>query len=147
MLRESMEVDIIERLDLEVRRRLELQEWRLAIIESAIMFESWIQPIIRNHYLKLLGSKSKVDSKLSFRDKDDRKHPMPMGDILKSLVEEAFGFSFQLTEEYKGVTTNTITPRNKIVHGTGFHATKQTAIAAYVSARAAINAIRPYTFS
>jgi hypothetical protein len=69
---------------------------------------------------------------------------MPIGDILKTSIEEAFGFRFQDTQEYKNLTTNTITPRNKIVHGSYFPATKQTAHASYASACAAMDIIRPH---
>jgi len=145
MLELSLEIDMIERLDVEIRRRLELQEWRLAIIESAIMFESWIQPIIRGYYLKLLGSKTKVDKKLSYIDIEGKTHPTSIGDILKYFIKEAFKFDFEKTPEYIALTSKTISPRNKIVHGTPFIATKQTAIDAYLSAKAAIQKIREYT--
>jgi hypothetical protein len=136
--------NLIDSLDLSIRSRIETEEWKLVIIESAVMFESWIQPLIKGHYIKSLGSKTKAATKLSFKDIEGRSHPMPMGDILKSLIKDAFSFDFENTDAYKNVTANTISPRNKIVHGDGFAATKKTAIAAYLSAHAAIEAIRPH---
>ena len=144
ILRSPKTPDLIEALDLQIRGCLDLHDWRQAIIESAILFESWLQPVIRNHFRQLLGSNTKLDKKLSFFDTDGKSHPMPIGDILRLLVEEAFGFPFQESKEYTDLLAHTIKPRNNLVHGKPFMATKQNAEDAYASCRAAIASIKPH---
>ncbi|MCC3159535.1 hypothetical protein LJ737_19995 [Hymenobacter sp. 15J16-1T3B] len=132
--------DILDTLDINIRQRLELQEWKIAIIESAVLFESWVQPRIRYMALgvKKMSRKS-FDRLMKFKDADNNSHPKPMSMILDSVVLELTGVEFVNTDVYKELKQNALTPRNLIVHGSKFTANSIEATNAYLSVRKAID--------
>src|SRR5690606_2130404 len=60
---------ILEILDLEIRNKLDLMEWRIASIESAILFETWLKMFLRKQYSSLGLDETSISQKFHKMDK------------------------------------------------------------------------------
>ncbi|MCA8830195.1 hypothetical protein [Hymenobacter pini] len=132
-------LDIVKVLDLEIRGRLDRGEWRLAVVDSAVMFETWIHPKLVYHYRTERGmGKGKYDKMMSFNDADGKRHPLPISLILENIIPNVIGESFIDKTEAIDLKKNAIQLRNDIVHGNTHIINKQQAVNAYLSVRKAI---------
>lgn len=133
---------ILEVLDLEVKDKLDLREWRLASIESAILFESYLNIKIREK-LKRDGLEE-TDIEAKFCKKDKNKTPYSSYEIASKILHSVTNFKFHDTNEFKNWCKNTKDLRNSIVHGKKFIVTKEQAHLSYKSTSEAINLLENY---
>lgn len=119
VLREGKMPPILMELDLEVQNKLDLREWRLAVLESAILFETYLNTILRAAYRKSGLKTDEIERK--FLKNVQKSIPLSCTAIAKSLVKDAIGLDFESTEEFQAWARNTRDLRNDIVHGKKFH--------------------------
>lgn len=120
-------------LDIEIIDHLDLREWRLAVIESAVLFEAWLIRFLRD-YLKNTGiSQADIDSK--FVNTSGIPHSITR--VATRTLKNETGFNFQITTEYNDWSLKVRDPRNEIVHGKRFDVGRDDAYAAYNSSKAA----------
>jgi len=129
---ESPSIDKI--LDCEIRNHIDLREWRLALIESAVLFESWLTSLLRTVAQQKGMSSADIDAK--FTQKNGL--PKSITDIASRLVKEIKGIDFAGTSEYQDWKISVRDPRNDVVHGKIFNISREQAKAAYVTVRKAI---------
>jgi hypothetical protein len=121
-------------LDVNIRDCLDLQEWRLALIEAAVLFEAWLYKFVRERYTKNGMAVPIIDRK--FRRPDGS--PKSITSVAKTLVRDATGFNFGDTAEYGRWETTVRNPRNDLVHGKRFDVSPKEAHDAYSAVTEAI---------
>lgn len=116
---------ILMELDLEVQNKLDLREWRLAVLEAAILFETYLNTLLRNTFKKLGLEEEAIENKFL----KDVKNGIPLSctAIAKKLVLEALDFDFEATDEFDAWALHTRDLRNDIVHGKKFIVTESEA--------------------
>lgn len=127
---------IHETLDANIRNHLDLQEWRLAVIESAVAFEAWIS----RHLREQLSSQGRSNIDAIFLN--SRGLPKSITSIAQNLVREITGFDFGNTNEYAEWESNVRDIRNDLVHGKIFDVSRIQANRAYSSVKAAVTCIK-----
>lgn len=132
-------VPTIKKMRLDVLDKLDLHEWTLAIVESAIMFETWLNQYIRKKYIESGLSDDEIDDK--FRRDDRNRTPHSSYTIATKLLHDATGYNFEATDECSEWSRHTKDVRNEIVHGKRISSTKSEAWRSYNAALAAINTI------
>lgn len=143
ILTQDLQPSIVETLKLEVKDKLDLREWRLAVIESAVLFETFINIHLR-HVYKCNGLND-TDIENKFVKNDRNSTPLSSFGIAKTLVIDATGYDFENTVEFSDWATNTKDLRNEIVHGKRFYVSKEEAELSFDSVLNAINAINVNT--
>lgn len=142
-LRETLDKDIepsiIETLHLEVKDKLDLREWRLAAIEAAVLFETFLNVKLRDTYRAQGTPGSEIEDK--FHKNDRLRTPLSSYAIAKRLVLDATGFDFAATSEFQAWSGNTKDLRNEVVHGKKYKVTKEEAQLSYKSVEDSINLI------
>lgn len=128
---------IEETLDANIRDHLDVEQWRLAVIETAVAFEAWLSSFVRVRLAKLGLSPNVIDKK--FQDKKGA--PRSVTWIAKNLILEAVQYDFASSGEYAAWATNVRDLRNDIVHGSRFDVAGSEALCAYTSMKSAIAAI------
>lgn len=132
-LRETLDKDvepsIIETLHLEVKDKLNLREWRLAAIEAAVLFETFLNIKLRESYKASGINDSDIEDK--FHKKDRFRTPLSSYAIAKDLIQDATGFDFSTTTEFQEWSRNTKDLRNEVVHGKKYKVTKDEAQLSY----------------
>ncbi|GAA1858259.1 hypothetical protein GCM10009836_43070 [Pseudonocardia ailaonensis] len=124
-------------LDVNVRNNLDLRDWRMAAIESAVMFEAWLIPALKTRLAVNGIQDPDIDSQ--FRKPDG--FPRSITHVAKKVVKEACGLDFEATTEFTEWTRNVCDIRNALIHGSRIDATPDEALLAYRSARAAMKLI------
>lgn len=142
ILDKDIEPSIIKTLQLEVKDKLDLREWRLAAIESAVLFETFLNIKLRGAYKKSGLSDIEIENK--FHENDRHKTPLSSYKIAKLLVKDALGFDFSLTSEFREWCRNTKDLRNEIVHGKKYKVTREEATLGYDSVKKSISLISRY---
>lgn len=132
----SVPPSIDETLDTNIRNYLDLQEGRLAVIESAVAFEAWVS----RHLREKLLARGTLDIEKLFLDK--RGNPCSITNIAKKLVRLVTGHDFGSTDEYAAWSSKVRDLRNDIIHGKCFDVSREQAIQAYDAVRAAIKNIK-----
>ncbi|MFC2003113.1 hypothetical protein ACFLV4_04125 [Chloroflexota bacterium] len=122
-------------LDCEIRNYMDLQEWRLALIESAVLFESWLTRLLRTIAQQKGMSSHDIDA--LFTQKNGQ--PKSITSIASSIVKEIKGVNFAGTSEYDKWKTCVRDPRNDVVHGKVFEISRDEAQAAYEAVKKAIS--------
>ena len=135
-LDKDIEPSIIETLHLEVKDKLDLREWRLAAIESAVLFETYLNSELRKMYRNRGLPETEIEDK--FHRNDRYRTPLSSYAIATQLVQDATGFDFQSTPEFQAWSVNTKDLRNDVVHGKKY---KVTQIEAELSYQCVTNAI------
>ena len=138
-LDQDIQPSILETLNLEVQDKLDLREWRLAVVESAVLFETYLNTFLRNVYKTKGLTEAQVEDK--FHKNDKYKTPLFAFAIAKNLVKDATGYDFESTTEFTSWATNTKDLRNEIVHGKKFSVTQEEANLSYESVLKAIESI------
>lgn len=121
-------------IDSNIRDYLDLAEWRLVVIEAAVMFEAWLARFVRKRYLTNGLAEPDIDSKFNKPDA----FPKSITAIAKNLVLDATGFDFFATAEYSDWASKVRDLRNDLVHGKRFDVTRQEAQDAYTSVKASM---------
>jgi len=125
-LSDVLETNILDHLD--------LQEWRLALIESAVLFESWLHRYLKDKYKSAKLQDADIEKK--FLRNDGIPHSVTY--LAKNLVKDATGFDFGSTFEFTNWASKVRDYRNDIVHGSKYIITPQEALEAYTSVKQAI---------
>lgn len=123
-------------LDANIRDCIDLQDWRLAVIEAAVAFEAWVSRFLRRR----LEQASVTDIEQRFLD--SRGYPRSITNIAQRMVEEVTGFAFGTTAEFTAWSLHVRNLRNEVVHGKRFHVTQVEALKAYETIKLAIAAIK-----
>lgn len=126
--------EILQTLEVEIRNYLDLREWRLAVIEAAILFEAYVEQFIRRKFQKKSLSDSQIDDKFTHSSG----HPKSITSLAKGTVEEASGFDFKTTTEYDDWESHVRDLRNELVHAERFDVSEKEARRAYHSSLNAI---------
>lgn len=130
---------ILRILQLNIQDYLDLHDWRLALIESAVLFEAWISSFVRDRFAKKGLPFTDIDAKFL----DSRGLPRSVTSIAKKLVLDATGFDFGSTIECSTWETKVRDTRNALVHGKQFDVSPQDANDAVSAVRAAIALLQP----
>lgn len=125
-------------LDANIRNNLDLRDWRMAAIEAAVLFEAWLVSAVKARLAVNGLQAADIDARFS------RPNGVPhsVTHIAKTLVHEACQLDFQTTVEYADWATHARDVRNELVHGLRIDVTRNEAIRAYQSARAAMALIQ-----
>lgn len=129
---------IFKTLELNILDCLDLRDWRLALIELAVLFEVWISHFVRNKFRGAGLTDSDIDKK--FLNSKDL--PLSVTAIARDLVKEATRFDFSATAEYANWATSVRDMRNLLVHGKRFNVSEQEAISAQQAVVAAITLLK-----
>ena len=127
--------NIYNTMKLNIINYFDLEDWRLVVIESAVLFEAWLSKCIREKFICAGLSTSIIDSKF----KKSNGFPKSITDIAKNLFLEATGFYFSLTAEYTNWETQVRDLRNGLVHGKRYDITYQEANDAFKAVNSAIS--------
>ncbi|HEX9155399.1 MAG TPA: hypothetical protein VF819_07530 [Nitrospira sp.] len=125
---------ILAILDSDIVDHLDLREWRLAVIQLAVLFEAWLSRFIRTRFAKSGLGSAAMEAKFVRSDGQ----PKSATAIAKGLVKEATGFDFATTTEYDNWAKDVRDLRNDLVHGKRFDVTESEAMGAYRAVHAAI---------
>ncbi|MEJ7578436.1 MAG: hypothetical protein WKF74_15675 [Pyrinomonadaceae bacterium] len=142
-LKKEEEPSIIATIELEVRDKIDLREWRLAVIEAAVLFETWLSIHVRSLFKSKGLSDNDIEAK--FHKNDKYRTPLSAYAIAKDLIGEASGYDFGNTAEFSNWCDKTKDVRNDIVHGKKFIVTRQEAIDSYDAVKKAIDVIADNT--
>lgn len=126
-------------------REMELQMFRLfaerdargALLQSALVFETWLRLQIREALIKQGLRPDQIEAK--FKREDGRFHQTEY--IAKTLVREVLGIDFAGTAEYRNWREQTAEVRNQLLHGSREDVSLQVAERSILAARAACIAI------
>jgi hypothetical protein len=127
--------NIDDTLDANIRDYLDLAEWRLVVIEAAVMFEAWLSRWVRQKYIHNGLSDSDIESK--FKKNDGL--PKSVTTIARNLVTDASAFDFSATSEYSKWEVKVRNLRNDIVHGKRFDVVRNEAMEAYSTVKDCIS--------
>lgn len=108
---------------------MDLKEWRLAAIEAAVLFETFLNTKLREEYRSKGMSDPDIEDK--FHKNDRFKTPLSSYAIAKNLVKDVTGFDFSTASEFQDWSVNTKDLRNDVVHGKKFKVTKEEAELSY----------------
>lgn len=100
-------------LDQQVHSFLDLQEWRLAIVETAVLFEAFIASLLEA-YLSQLG-RTATEIRALLHKEDGRPHEIEH--LAKAVIRRTTGFDFASTSQYQRWKEDVCRKRNDIVHG------------------------------
>ncbi|MBC6605617.1 hypothetical protein H8B13_02170 [Hymenobacter sp. BT188] len=136
------EIDLFSVLRHEAWNKIVLQEWRMAVINSLILFESWLTPTLQEIYeLKGLDEgKIKRKFKTDAPKSKDRKH-LGITEIAETLVLDAIRYDFKKTAEYDNLLNKSIIVRNSIIHRSKLDVSQKDAYECIHSVMNAISAI------
>lgn len=123
-------------LDANIRDCIDLHDWRLAVIESAVAFEAWVSRFLRRR----LECDAVAD--LEQRFLDSRGYPRSITNIAQRMIEEVTGFAFGASAEYAAWALHVRDVRNELVHGKRFQVTQAEALQAYETVKLAIVTIK-----
>ena len=123
-------------LDANIRDCIDLEDWRLAVIESAVAFEAWVSRFLRRR----LEHDAVADVEQRFLN--SRGYPRSITNIAQRMVEEVTGFAFGASAEFTAWALQVRDLRNELVHGKRFHVTQAEALLAYDTVKLAIAAIK-----
>jgi len=121
-------------LDADILDHLDLHEWRLAVIQTAVFFEAWLSRFARARFAQAGPSPSAIEAKFLRSDGQ----PKSATAIAKNLVKEATGVDFSATTEYDNWAKEVRDLRNDLVHGKRFDVTHSEAIRAHEAVHVAI---------
>lgn len=134
MISKTNPPNIYESMKSNIRNYIDLEDWRLVIIEAAVLFEAWLSNKIREKFIKVGLTTAVIDSKF----KKSNGEPKSITMIAEKLFLEATGFDFSGTTECVQWKTQVRDLRNDLIHGKRFDASSQEAIDAYAAVNSAI---------
>lgn len=140
-LASNSEISIFREFELRAHQLFYQQEYRGAIIETAILFEAWLKSRLHSAFLR----KGLTDELTRLKFLNDKKHPRTADYVAKHLVKEATGFDFSITNEYRLWRAEVADVRNDLVHGTRRSAVRGDAERAIDAVNKAIAILRAKT--
>ncbi len=129
---------IFKTLELNILDCLDLRDWRLALIELAVLFEAWVSGFVRDKFRGAGLPDADIDKKFL----NSKGLPLSVTAIARDLVAEATRFDFSATAEYANWATSVRDMRNLLVHGKRFDVSEQEAISAQQAVVAAITLLK-----
>lgn len=117
---------IVATIDADIRDHLDLHEWRLAVIQIAVLFEAWLADYLRAR----LSAKGFDAAAIKGMFLKPNGQPKSATALASRLVLEATGFDFGSTPEFVAWTSAVRDPRNELVHGNRFDVAEREAEAA-----------------
>ena len=134
--------DLFAVLRHEAWNKIVLQEWRMAVINSVILFESWLTPTLQDIYALKGLDEGKIKRKFKTDEPKsrDRKH-LGITEIAENLVMDAIRYDFKRTAEYSDLLNNAIIVRNSIIHRSKLDVSQEHAYACIHSVMNAMAAI------
>lgn len=120
-------------LDADIRNNIDLREWRLALIQSAILFEAHLAACIRLGFHKQGLDEGAMSAWFAKPDG----YPRSATSLAATVVPPALGFDFASTAEFADWTRHVRDPRNDLVHGKRFAVSQEEAQLAYRVVRTA----------
>jgi hypothetical protein len=128
-----------EKIKLEIQDNFDLREYRIAAIEVAVLFETWLGKHLRQLYKAQTNLHSDAEIEDKFLKNDRYRTPQSISYQASTLIEDASGYKFQDTTEFTEWKTKTTNLRNDIVHGKKHKVSRLESEESY---QAVINAIR-----
>jgi hypothetical protein len=141
LLSTNAEPPIIESYYLQIENSLMVKNWRAAAIDCAVLFEAWLTPALKAIYKSQKLKSADIKNKFKTGEKHE---PMPLGQIIAEVIQDATGFTFQETPECEELLVHSITLRNHIVHGRKFAVSGNEAQRSYAAIKAAIALIKQH---
>lgn len=105
---------LFRELELRAHQLYGERDYRGAVIEAAILFESWLKVFVRRQFALRGLPPDQLESKL--RNKDGQHHKA--NHIARVILKEATGYDFGATAEYLAWRRQVADLRNDLVHGT-----------------------------
>ncbi|MCW5548698.1 MAG: hypothetical protein KIT44_07010 [Opitutaceae bacterium] len=116
---------LFRELELRARQLYGERDYRGAVIEAAILFESWLKAIVRRQFALRGLPPDQIEAKL--RTKDGQHHKANY--FARVLLKEATEYDFCATVEYLAWRQQVADVRNDLVHGTRHDVTEDEATA------------------
>ena len=123
-----------------INNYLDHNEWRLVIIEVAVLFEMWLTGYVRSKFVDNGLSQERINEEF----KNSRGFPKSITAVAKQLVKQATGIDFSITTEYKNWESKVRDPRNELIHGQRFNFTQLDANESYQAAKDAFSILSTY---
>lgn len=135
-LRSEHQVPIVISLQLDVQDKLDLGEYRLAVITAETMFEAFLKDGLKD----LMAAEGMADSEIEsvFVDGGDY---TSISILAKETVPKTLHFDFEGTDEFEAWNEQTKKLRNRVVHE-GYSPTENEAREAYEAADSAVGFLR-----
>jgi hypothetical protein len=126
-------------LQYEAWNKITLHEWRIAIVNSVILFESYLTPALQDVYRDKGLTDGQIRDKFKTDEpkKKDRKH-LGITEISEKLILDAIKLDFKKTKQYDDLLNKAIIMRNSIIHKSKYDVTQADA---YACIHAVMNAI------
>jgi hypothetical protein len=131
---------IVDSLELEIKNKLDLRDWRLAAVDSAVLFETWLKIFIREQFELKSLSKDEIDGK--FHKNDKYKTPHSTFHLAKTVIKKCSGFDFFNTDKFKNWSKKTRGLRNNIIHGNQYKVNEKEARESFNSVIESIELIK-----
>lgn len=135
-LQTEHQVPIEISLRLDARDKLDLGEYRLAVITAGTMFESFLKDGLKE--LMAAGGMSEDEIEAVFVDDGDY---TPITTLATETVPKTLHFDFEATDEFEAWDEQTREMRNRVVHE-GYVPSEDEARAAYESAESVVEFLR-----
>lgn len=128
---------LFRELELRAHQLYGERDYRGAVIEAAILFESWLKAFVRRQYALRGLPPDRIEIKL--RTKEGQHHKANY--VARELLKEATGFDFAATAEFTAWRKQVADVRNDLVHGTRHAVAEDEAAACFAAVRSAKEAI------
>jgi len=125
-LQTEQPVEFGRELYLDTRSHLETEDYRLAVIESEVLFEVWLKGFLAEHLQRQGLAEEDVQSRFSHADG----RPRSVTNLAKGVVHDVTGFDFSGTAEYERWDQDARKLRNEVVHGQRRIVTREEAVRA-----------------
>jgi hypothetical protein len=128
---------LFRELELRAHQLYYERDYRGAVIEAAILFESWLKAFVRRQFALRGLPPDRIEAKL--RTKEGQHHKANY--VARVLLNEATGFDFGITADYTAWRRQVADVRNDLVHGTRHAVTESEAAACFAAVHGAKEAI------
>jgi hypothetical protein len=128
---------LFRELELRAHQLYYERDYRGAVIEAAILFESWLKAFVRQQFALRGLPPDRIEAKLRTNERQyhNAKH------VAQVLLKEATGFDFGVTADYTTWRRQVADVRNDLVHGTRHVVTEAEAAACFAAVHNAKEAI------
>jgi hypothetical protein len=127
----------------EILSHHELGRYRLAVIETAVLFESWITGMLTKYLSNKGYDETQINEVLNRNDS----RPHEVEHLAKVVIRQQTGFSFNETREFQLWKEDVLGLRNDVVHGRKFEVNKEQALNAFEIVNNAVRLISENVFS
>ena len=131
-------VEFVRELYLDMRSRLETEDYRLAVIEASVLFEAWLKGFLAEH----LQRQGLAEDEVSNRFLNADGSPKSVTSLARIAVKDVTGFDFAGTAECVRWEQDARDIRNEVVHGRRRVVTQEEAVRAISAVTEANQALR-----